>query len=736
MAFLKENILFYSSSIGYLLDECKRMELLLSLFIKEEKPLSQGNSGAFYVSEEEIETLISPRNEKNEKSTRELEELRKRLDGLTAEISRKRDATLSENIFLSLDTLLSIFRLSPFEKEILLLALLPELDKKYERFYGFLQDDMTLRGPTVGLAADLLSWNSALSREEIYRYLLQGNNLVRFGILELKRIGDDARGIASLVLKLDRRITGFLFEVGDPDPLLVPFTSLRIPGATLPESALPGEKKERVLNLILDFLERKTSASNLLINLSGADENDKRSLAESVCAEAGLALLTVDVTAMIKNEIAFEHLVKKIFREGVLQPAAIYFENIDGLWAGEEEKTRTYSAALFRAAEEFSWIAFFDGEFFQLLKQNGLDGSLTVNVELPATDPSLRKRIWKALLQKEELQLEESQLTALASKFRLNRQQIEKAFSSARNAARFRLASDLNLEALYEGCRLQSSHKLSTLASRMRSPYSWEDIILPKERLDKLKEISNYIRYREQVYEEWGFRNKLSLGRGLNILFSGPSGTGKTMAAGVIANDLGLELYKIDLSSVISKYIGETEKNLARIFKEAENSNAILFFDEADALFGKRSEVKDSHDRYANIETGYLLQKLEEHDGIVIMASNLSKNIDDAFQRRMQFILEFPFPDEAMREKIWRNIFPAGAPLVQGIDFFSLADRFKLAGGNIKNIALHAAFLAAANSGTITNRHILQAVRWEYQKMGSFWPHDDSENEPTESLAG
>jgi SpoVK/Ycf46/Vps4 family AAA+-type ATPase len=220
------------------------------------------------------------------------------------------------------------------------------------------------------------------------------------------------------------------------------------------------------------------------------------------------------------------------------------------------------------------------------------------------------------------------------------------------------------------------------------------------------------------VLDEWGFERKLSRGKGVNALFPGPSGTGKTMAAEIIANQLGLDLYKIDLSAVVSKYIGETEKNLGRVFTAAENANAILFFDEADALFGKRSEVRDAHDRYANIEIAYLLQKMEQYDGLAILASNLRQNMDEAFLRRLQFIVEFPFPDETQRYRIWQVHFPPEVPKDKAIDYNFLARQFRLSGGNIKNIVLQAAFLGAANGGQIDMDQLIRATWREYQKLG------------------
>jgi SpoVK/Ycf46/Vps4 family AAA+-type ATPase len=248
--------------------------------------------------------------------------------------------------------------------------------------------------------------------------------------------------------------------------------------------------------------------------------------------------------------------------------------------------------------------------------------------------------------------------------------------------------------------------------------YVWGDLILPAAQMDVLKNICSQVRYKYVVYEEWGFAKKLSRGKGVNILFSGPPGTGKTMAAEVIANELGLELYKIDLSAVVSKYIGETEKNLQAIFDGAYLSNAILFFDEADALFGKRSEVKDAHDRYANIEISYLLQKMEEYDGVVVLATNLKNNIDEAFARRVGTWVEFVFPEVSLRERIWETIFPKDMPIQKNIDFSFLARKFQLAGGNIKNIAVASAFLAAEKAQAVGMEHIIPSVKRELAKLG------------------
>ena len=329
-------------------------------------------------------------------------------------------------------------------------------------------------------------------------------------------------------------------------------------------------------------------------------------------------------------------------------------------------------------------------------------------------------------------------LDALAGSFHLTSIEIETAVTAAIDRAHWRAAeqpvddplSALSVQPteqdLFACARARSSHNLGRFARKIELKYEWNDLVLPSDQLSQLGEICSRYRHQHVVYGNWGFGRKLSLGRGLNALFSGHPGTGKTMAAEVIANELLLDLYKIDLSQVVSKYIGETEKSLNSIFQEAQASNAILFFDEADALFGKRTEVKDSHDRYANIEVSYLLQKMEEYDGIAILATNLRKNIDEAFLRRMQFIIEFPFPDEEERRRIWEVVFPREAPIAGDVDFSQLARTIRLAGGNLKNIGLAAAFYAASDGGVIRQQHVTSAVRREYQKLGQSWSESDN----------
>ncbi len=323
---------------------------------------------------------------------------------------------------------------------------------------------------------------------------------------------------------------------------------------------------------------------------------------------------------------------------------------------------------------------------------------------------------WQQIARDVQVHIDDQVIEELASKFRFNRRQIVRSIHTASDIAASN-GQQLTRNELYEGVQAHASLQLGQLAKRVIPKTTWDELILPDEQMTQLQEMVRRAQY-AHIVEDWGYKERYNNMHGISALFAGESGTGKTLSAQVIAKELGLVMYRIDLSAVVSKYIGETEKNLSRIFTEAHSSNAILFFDEADALFGKRSEVKDARDRYANIEVAYLLQQIEEYDGVAIMATNLRQNLDDAFTRRLDFMIDFPFPDPIYREKLWMSHFPKNAPLADDIDISLIAHRYHLAGGNIRNAALAAAFLAASDGGVITKSHIQSAIRREHQKMG------------------
>jgi hypothetical protein len=348
-------------------------------------------------------------------------------------------------------------------------------------------------------------------------------------------------------------------------------------------------------------------------------------------------------------------------------------------------------------------------------------------IEVPFEAPTIaeRRRLWRDRLADTGLSAPDHELDSLAELFELTPGRIGEAVSAAAGAVAWRVAGGEadggDGRALFLAARAQAGEVLAGLADRLKQPWGWDDIVLPEEALAQLRDICRRVIHKRRVLESWGMGRKLPLGRGVAALFAGPSGTGKTMAAAIVGRELGLDVYRIDLARVVNKYIGETEKNLSRVFDAAEQANVVLLFDEAEALFGKRSEVKDAHDRYANIEIGYLLQRMEAYPGATILATNLRHHLDEAFLRRLQVVVEFPMPAEADRLRLWRKMFPPEAPLAPDIDFDALAREVRLAGGNIRNIALAAAFAAAGEGRAIGIADLWLAAAREHRKLGRPW---------------
>jgi SpoVK/Ycf46/Vps4 family AAA+-type ATPase len=339
--------------------------------------------------------------------------------------------------------------------------------------------------------------------------------------------------------------------------------------------------------------------------------------------------------------------------------------------------------------------------------------SVPLVVELEPVTRAARARAWRSALDGDTPEdLDAGEATA---QFRLGPEQVERAARSARLSAAY-ADRPLTGEDLRAGARAQNAAGLERLARRIVPNAGWADLVLPAEAIEHLRELAARAEHRDRVYDEWGMGG--SRGRGITALFAGESGTGKTMAAEVLATALGLDVYTIDLATVVDKYVGETEKNLDRIFAEAEGINGILFFDEADALFGKRSEVRDAHDRYANIEVAYLLQRMEAFAGIAILATNLRANIDEAFARRLDAVVDFPMPDEEHRRRLWDQCLGPLVPRAGDLDLDFCAESFELSGGNIRNIAVAAAYLAAAEARPLEMRDLIRGTRREYRKLG------------------
>ena len=505
----------------------------------------------------------------------------------------------------------------------------------------------------------------------------------------------------SRVLQPDASEVSWLLGSYEPGGALGPDARLLSVEATEEDRLLAGEvwpSVERMLNRVP------------VVALYGPDAAAQRATAHLIADAVDRPLLVVDVKSAGSQTGSLRELLSLVLRDAVLLDAVPFLMGWDiALDDGAPDP------AVLRSVCEFPGVASVAGE--KAWRARGFDRERPVLwAEFAKPSYQQRKALWGWFIGRTEA-CDLSDFSDLAGQFTLTAEQIRDAVATAGDGSASRgEASDL--DDFYAGARLHSNPNLARLAKKVTPRYGWTDIILPRDQLSILGEIVTTVRERPKVLEEWGVGQKLAASDGITLLFGGPPGTGKTLAAQVIAAELKLDLYSIDLSTVVSKYIGETEKNLERIFGEAQDSNAILFFDEADALFGKRSEVRDAHDRYANIEVSYLLQRMEAYDGVTILATNLRANLDEAFVRRLQFIVDFPFPEEDDRLRIWQTLFPPRVPRVADLDFALLARRFKLAGGNIRNIIVNAAFLAAADNAPVAMTHLLHGTRRELQKMG------------------
>jgi hypothetical protein len=613
-----------------------------------------------------------------------------------------------------LDELGRAFLLSPFAMSTIAIALAPEVDLRYERLYAFLQDDVTRKRPTVDLVLNLLC-ASASEKLRQRDHFEPGAPLLRHGILHL--VPDPVSPPGPLLarhLKLDERVVQFLLGRQGMDSRLPDFC--RLAARPDPPEALPLSPtiKAALSNFEGQWRER---SSGPVLYLRGGSRLQMRRAAEALAKGLQCALLSADLSRCGESTAAFRQEFSLVLREARLQRAIPYLENCDGA-------NQNLLSAL---------VAEVEGPV--ILSSTRIECSLApedtsvMTLDFSPLEARERRECWERVLNGYGAAMDEDTLDILSCRYRLTPDQIEQAVKQSFAEASLRHWTQPSAkpdelwaapppDELFAAARAQAGQALGAVAFKLPLKQTWSDLVLPACVVRQLREFCARVARADQVLGDWGFDRKLSLGKGNAALFAGPSGTGKTMAAEVIARDTKLDLYKVDLASVISKYVGETEKNLDRIFRAAENASAILFFDEADALFGKRSEVRDSHDRYANIEISYLLQKMEAYQGAAILATNLSQNIDESFARRFATTIRFPFPDEPARERIWRTIWPAETPLGDDINFRYLAARFKLSGGNIKNAVLAAAFLAAEDGGPVSMMHLLRAVECEFQKMG------------------
>jgi SpoVK/Ycf46/Vps4 family AAA+-type ATPase len=697
----------YASSLEQIGAELERLDLLIRFQVWRARRRAGEDDAlrAAYVAEDEPEELLdriagTPAWAAVALPAELLDGAQARLDELTGAIERRTVASLEAGTPLRLVALAGAFGLGPFEVDTVVACLALELDARYERLYAYLHDDLTRRRPSVRLVAELFTGDGDAEAKAAARALLgPAAPLRRHRLLHDRGDG----------LELDPRVTRFLLGDDSVEPALDGLAGLGVPLASLDGLTVPAALRGRLAALTAHAAD----GGEPVLYLQGSYGTGRRTAAAACANELGRPLLVADgrrLAALAGPDFADR--LRLLEREARLQRALLLWEGFDALLAADR---RGELADLLAVVDGLPGPVFLTGTA-AWEPADALARRTFVRIELPEPGYGERLELWRAQLDGGDgLDLE-----AVAGLFRLTGGQIRDAAATARGLATARdpAAAVVTQADLTAACRLQSNRKLAELAQLVTPHYRWDDMVLPDDQLAQLREIADQVRYRAVVYEAWGFDAKLALGKGLNVLFAGPPGTGKTMAADVLAGTLGVDLYRIDLSTVVSKYVGETEKNLARIFDEARTSNAILFFDEADALFGKRTQVRDAHDRYANVEVGFLLQRMEAYEGLVILATNLRKNLDEAFVRRLHFAVDFALPGLDDRRRIWERIWPGATPLDPALDLDVLARRVEVAGGSIRNIALASAFLAAADGGVVTMDHLRDAVRREYRKMG------------------
>jgi ATP-dependent 26S proteasome regulatory subunit len=611
---------------------------------------------------------------------REFAELRRRLGGDATPDVVEADGELARmDPPAAIDALAATFGLSQFERALLLLLAGVEMDPALGTQCAEAAGGLQRAGVTFGMGMAFLP-------EPHWSALAPSGPLRRYRLIEMEH----GHGLTSAPLRVDERVLHYLAGVNRLDERLEGMLQSK----PLPQW-MAGEHLQLAAGEIGSF-DRDEHAQTVL-HLCGDDAAAQENVAALIAHRAGCELYVLrmeDTPAPGAEMDQFMHLWT---RESMLLPAMLLLQ-----W--EHEAPTAAARQLAERVQQGLMIASRDSV--------RLHRPLT-RYEVDKPGPAGQLRLWKEAIGEIPDELEPV-LSEIAEQYRLSAETIVGIVQSVGSTAA-EVTVEESGERLWETCRMHSRPKLEAMAERIVPRATWEDLVLPEMQMQALRQLASQARHRMTVYEEWGFAERGRRGLGLSVLFSGPSGTGKTLAAEVLASELKLDLYRIDLSSVVSKYIGETEKNLKQVFDAAESGGVILLFDEADALFGKRAEVKDSHDRYANIEVGYLLQRMESFQGLAVLTTNFKSSLDKAFQRRLRFSVDFPFPDVVQREAIWSRVFPDKTPKHELAPARLAA--LNMAGGNIRNIALNAAFLAADAEEAVGMGHILEAAKLEALKV-------------------
>jgi len=578
----------------------------------------------------------------------------------------------------AIESLCDSFALTDFERDVLLLGTGVELEAAFAKEVALFNGNDSCANFALALSVLADPHWSALTATAPLR---------RWRLINMQNHG----GFITSPYKVDERVLHYLAGINELDARIAPYLQLLTPPSP--------EISQQYAAAIENFSQNLANEQfNHLVQLSSDNESFNRFTVSLACQSLGMCCFRLLPGLPVGDPVEIEAFARLWERESVLSHACLLVELDDS----------------FNRSQIEILLNHFNGPVIlsSTRRLSAVNRKIVV-LEPPELLKSDFMQFWKQHTAPWVDSLN-GYLEDLVDQFQLSFDEIQNVGAQIGTIMQDKDPEQIKQQ-LWRACRIHARKNMDTLAQRIEPIATWSDLILPPQAMETLKQITTQVRHKRTVYERWGFRQQSNRGFGISALFAGDSGTGKTMAAEVIANELQLDLYRIDLSQVVNKYIGETEKNLKKVFDAAERSGAILLFDEADALFGKRSEVKDSHDRYANIEVSFLLQRMETYNGLAILTTNLRKTIDSAFLRRLRFVVNFPFPDSQYRSHIWQRVFPNQTP-VKDLEYKKLA-RLNIAGGSIRNIALNAAFIAANDKQAVGMDHIIQAARTEYMKM-------------------
>ena len=591
-------------------------------------------------------------------------------------------------------------------KLAIIFSVVSELDRKYERIFGYLQDDISVKKPTLGLIYSCGLLTNDIELSEMTKFL---DDKIMALIFEGITLSNELTFL-SRELKLKKIAMDFF--IGSPYESFIQsiICDQFQPDQKVDELIIREDIKNK-LNLKIEKMINYDKDKNI-IHLYGPKGSGKKLHVKHISKYLNKSVIFVDLKyLMAYGEDVQNTLLMNIYLDAFLNDCIICYHNYRRTHESDQKlsiilnDTFKYRNIIFLLTQESKY---FSEDFSEFLP------TVSVNFEISNIENVIE--IWESFSKKYNVD-PKIDFRQISNTFNFTFGQVKDILSIADIKA---VSNNgiISQEILLRVCREYVVHRLDERATRINFNFTFDDLVIDEDQKNILISACNYIKYKNIVYDQWGFKDKVPYGRGLSILLYGPPGTGKTMGAQVIANELGLQIYKIDLSQISDKYIGETQKNLKDIFTEAKKSNAILLFDEADSLFGKRTDVKDSNDKHSNSETSFLLQKMEEYEGISILTTNKFNSFDEAFRRRMRFIVSFPMPDIKRRKMLWGKIFPKGSPLANDFDSNFLSEKFELSGSSIKSVAILAAYLAAAESQVITMKHILIALRYESQKLG------------------